>query len=155
VIHVSWEDAQAYLAWLRRKTGQPYRLPSEAEWEYACRAGTRGRYPFGDAIAPSFANYDRQVGSTREVGSYPANAWGLYDMNGNVWEWVEDGWSDGHDDAAPDGSPRPPAAGVPDRVIRGGSWDDPARRVRCISRNRKDQDQRENEIGFRVALTLP
>lgn len=155
VIHVSWEDAQAYLAWLRRRTGQPYRLPSEAEWEYACRAGTHGRYPFGDAIAPSFANYDRQVGATRDVGSYPANAWGLYDMNGNVWEWVEDGWSDGHDGAAPDGSPRPLAAGVYDRVIRGGSWDDPARRVRCISRNRKDQDQRENEIGFRVALTLP
>jgi formylglycine-generating enzyme required for sulfatase activity len=90
VVDVAWADAQAYAAWLRAKTGKPYRLPTEAEWEYACRAGTGTAYPFGDNIGPFLANHDRQVGTTREVGAYPPNPWGLHDLNGNVWEWVED-----------------------------------------------------------------
>ena len=96
VINVAWTDVQTYLVWLRAKTGKPYRLPTEAEWEFACRAGTATSYPFGDAIGPALANYDRQVGRTQEVGSYPPNPWGLRDMNGNVWEWVEDVYNDGH-----------------------------------------------------------
>ena len=153
-IDVAWTDAQAYVAWLRQRTGRPYRLPSEAEWEYACRAGTTTAYPFGDAIGPALANYDRQRAGTREVASYPPNPWGLYDLNGNVWEWVEDVWNDGHgghpgDAAARSGGPDPQ-----EHVIKGGSWDDRDRRVRCASRNGMDDTHRENEIGFRVALPL-
>ena len=86
MIDVSWDDAKAYVTWLSKKTGQPYRLPSEAEWEYAARAGTTTRYWWGDDITPANANYGGQVGKTTEIGSYPANPWGLHDMNGNVWE---------------------------------------------------------------------
>ena len=89
VINVSWKDAQAYVRWLSEKTGQPYRLPSEAEWEYAARAGTTTLYSWGDDIAPENANYGLRGGRTTEVGTYPANP-GLYDMHGNVGEWVED-----------------------------------------------------------------
>jgi formylglycine-generating enzyme required for sulfatase activity len=152
VIFVSWQDAHAYLDWLREKTGKDYRLPSESEWEFACRAGTKTRYPFGEAISPALANYDRNEMKSREVGSYPANPWGLHDMNGNVWEWTEDIWHDSHRGRPTDGSPRVEGKEPENRVIRGGSWDDRPRRARCISRNRKDLDARENEIGFRVAL---
>lgn len=153
VIDVSWTDAQAYTAWLGRKTGRPYRLPSEAEWEYACRAGAATVYPLGDELTPAQANHDRLIGRTTEIGTYPPNPWGLFDLNGNVWEWVQDVWNDSHD-----GHPANPSARLsgPDpleRVIRGGSWDDRARRVRCTSRDHKRQDARENEIGFRVAVT--
>ncbi|MFO1153251.1 MAG: SUMF1/EgtB/PvdO family nonheme iron enzyme [Rhodospirillales bacterium] len=152
VIYVSWEDAQTYVEWLKSKTGKDYRLPTEAEWEYACRAGTETKYPYGDQITPELANFNRAVSRPQPVGSYPPNGWGLSDMNGNLWEWVEDTWVSGHRGRPTDQSVRDD--GDPqDRVIRGGSWDDRPRRVRCISRNRKDRDQRENEIGFRVALT--
>jgi len=93
VINISWQDAQVYIAWLSQETGRAYRLPSEAEWEYACRAGTATRYSFGDAITPENANFsDSGLGRTSEVGAYSANPWSLYDMHGNVWEWVEDDW---------------------------------------------------------------
>ena len=153
VIYVSWEDAESYLGWLKTKTGKDYRLPTEAEWEYACRAGTETKYPYGNQITAELANYNRAFPRPREVASYPPNGWGLYDMNGNVWEWVEDPWTSSHSGRPADQSAR--TDGDPhDRVIRGGSWDDRARRVRCSSRNAKDHDQRENEIGLRVALTL-
>jgi formylglycine-generating enzyme required for sulfatase activity len=153
VIYVSWDDSQAYISWLREKTGKNYRLPTEAEWEYACRAGTVTKYSFGDGISPAFANYGRNELHTKEIGSYDPNPWGLFDMNGNVWEWVEDVYNDGHGGRPEDGRAWLDGPDRQDRVIRGGSWDDRARRVRCISRNGKDSDQRENEIGFRVALT--
>ena len=93
VIDVSWNDARDYVAWLSQETGQAYRLPSEAGWEYACRAGTTSRYSFGDAITARDVNYaDSGLGRTSEVGAYPANRWGLHDMHGHVWEWVEDDW---------------------------------------------------------------
>jgi formylglycine-generating enzyme required for sulfatase activity len=152
VIDVDWNDAQAYVAWLRELTGKPYRLPSEAEWEYACRAGTTTAYAFGDAIGPALANYDRQRAGTREVASYPPNPWGLYDMNGNVWEWVEDVWNDGHSGRPDDAAARLTGPDPQEHIIRGGSWDDRDRRVRCASRNGVDDTHRENEIGFRVAL---
>ena len=154
VIDVAWDDAEAYAAWLRERTGKPYRLPSEAEWEYACRAGTTTAYPFGDAVGPALANFDRQRNGTREVAGYPPNPWGLHDMNGNVWEWVQDAWNDGHSGRPADAAPRATGPDPQEHVIRGGSWDDRDRRVRCASRNGMDDSHRENEIGFRVALPL-
>ncbi|MFZ1430220.1 MAG: SUMF1/EgtB/PvdO family nonheme iron enzyme [Geminicoccaceae bacterium] len=153
VINVAWADVQLYLEWLRAKTGKPYRLPTEAEWEYACRAGTETNYPFGDAIGPALANYNRQVGRTQEVGSYPPNPWGLHDMNGNVWEWVEDVYNNGHGGRPADAEARTTGPDPEDHVIRGGSWDDRDRRARCASRDRKDSAHREDELGFRVALS--
>jgi formylglycine-generating enzyme required for sulfatase activity/DNA-binding CsgD family transcriptional regulator len=104
VINVSWYDAQAYVEWLAKQTSQPYRLPSEAEWEYACRAGTTTPFSFGDAITEKDANYGNYIGETTEVGSFPPNSWGLHDMHGNVWEWVEDVWHDSYQGAPADGS---------------------------------------------------
>ena len=153
VINVSWDDARAYVAWLAASTGKPYRLPTEAEWEYACRAGTATAYPFGDGIGPFLANHDRQVGRTKEIGNYPPNPWGLRDMNGNVWEWVEDVWNDGHGGRPASAAARLTGPDPQEHVIRGGSWDDRPRRVRCASRDGKDASHREDEIGFRVALS--
>ena len=99
VINVDWEDAKFFIAWLSVQTRQRYRLLSEVEWEYACRARTTTRYWWGDEITPESANYGRNVGKTSEVGSYPANHFGLYDMHGNVWEWVEDCWNDSYEGA--------------------------------------------------------
>lgn len=104
VVGVSWRDAVAYSEWLGRQTGKSYRLPSEAEWEYACRAGTTTRYAFGDAITPKEANYSESIGKTTKVGAYPPNAWGLYDMHGNVWEWVADIYHDIYQGAPTDGT---------------------------------------------------
>ena len=88
------------------------------------------------------------------MGSYPPNAWGLYDMSGNVWEWVEDVWNAGHSGRPEDASARTAGPDPQEHVIKGGSWDDRDRRARCTSRNGMDDTHRENEIGFRVALTL-
>ena len=85
---VNWNDAEAFTAWMAKLTGQSYRLLSEAEWEYACRAGTTSRYAFGDQITSAQANFNRDKGGTSPVGEYPANKFGLQDMHGNVWEWV-------------------------------------------------------------------
>jgi formylglycine-generating enzyme required for sulfatase activity len=126
VINVSWNDAQAYIAWLSQETGRTYRLPSEAEWEYACRAGTTTRYSFGDMITPENANHlDSGLSRTSEVGAYPANPWGLHDMHGNVWEWAEDDWHENYRGAPADGSAwKDAGAGRNPRrcVLRGGSW---------------------------------
>ncbi|TVR84546.1 MAG: formylglycine-generating enzyme family protein [Rhodospirillales bacterium] len=133
VINVSWEDAQEYVAWLSQKTGKLYRLPTEAEWEYACRAGTTTRFAFGNKLWPTDATIAPSVLSalarlfqspkTTEVGKHRSNAWGLYDMHGNVWEWCEDCWHDSYHGAPDDGR----AWGGEDggdcdrRVLRGGS----------------------------------
>jgi formylglycine-generating enzyme required for sulfatase activity len=157
VINVIWHDAQAYAAWLARETGRPYRLPSEAEWEYACRAGTRTRYSFGDAITPALANYyDSGLRRTSEVGSYPANPWGLHDMHGNVWEWVADDWHDSYKGAPIDGSARMDKGSyhARRRVLRGGSWGDYSEHCRSAYRIRLASDHRNGIIGFRVARTL-
>ena len=113
VINVSWEDAQEYLRWLSKKTGKPYRLPSEAEWEYAARGGTTGPFHFGSTILPEQANYDGRSayssgrkglfrGRTVPVGSFSSNAYGLHDVHGNVWEWVEDCWHRNYREAPSD-----------------------------------------------------
>jgi formylglycine-generating enzyme required for sulfatase activity len=153
VINVSWDDAKAYVGWLSAQTGHPYRLLSEAEWEYACRAGTRTRFWWGDEITPENANYGINVGKTSEVGRYPANPFGLCDMHGNVWEWVEDGWHDSYDGAPNDGSAW--IAGEDSRrVLRGGSWIELSGSQRSACRLWYDSGDRNYFLGFRVARTL-
>ncbi len=155
VINVSWDDAQAYVAWLGEQAGKAYRLPSEAEWEYACRAGTTTRYSFGDEITDKDANYgEPELGKTMEVGSYPANPWGLYDMHGNVWEWVEDDWHDTYNGAPDDGSAWTTGRDSDSRVLRGGSWYDARGSLRSAFRYRVTAGNRLNLLGFRVARTL-
>lgn len=101
---VSWYDAMEFCRLLSERTGCLYTLPSEAQWEYACRAGTVTRYAFGDTITTDQANYDCHLGQTTLVGKFPANAWGLHDMHGNVWEWCLDDWHDSYEGAPTDGS---------------------------------------------------
>ena len=160
VISVSWEDAQRYVKWLSWKTGKGYRLLSESEWEYVARAGTRTRYWWGDGIGRNRANCDG-CGSrwddeqTAPVGSFSPNAFGLYDVHGNVWEWVEDCWNGSYDGAPTDGS-----AWVSEdcdcdqRVLRGGSWFDGPGYLRSAYRNWNTTGFRYFIIGFRVARTL-
>jgi len=158
VVNVSWQDAQAYVAWLSQETGRAYRLPSEAEWEYACRAGTTTSYSFGDAISPDHANFsDSGLRRTNEVGAYPANPWGLHDVHGNVWEWVEDVWHENYRGAPTDGSARKDAGADENHrhcVLRGGSWDVGSRSCRSAWRSRDDSGTRSDGVGFRVARTL-
>ena len=154
VVGVGWHDAQAYLEWLGRETGQPYRLLSEAEWEFACRAGTASRYSWGDA-APTReqANFGRNLGGTSEVGAYPPNAWGLYEMHGNVLEWVEDCWNDGYSGRAEGrqcldrGRLQPPGAARGLLGLR--SSEPPFRHPQQVLPR-----LRGNRVGFRVARTL-
>jgi formylglycine-generating enzyme required for sulfatase activity len=149
-VHVSWGDAQLYVAWLRELTAEPWRLPSEAEWEYACRAGTTTPYWWGDAIAPAQANFGRHVGRPIEVGSYPPNPWGLHDMHGNVWEWVEDRWHPDYGDAPTDGSAWT-RGNTTRRVVRGGSWDVAPALLRSASRFAITEMFTIGDLGFRVA----
>jgi formylglycine-generating enzyme required for sulfatase activity len=152
VLDVSWNDiVTEYLPWLSRKTGKAYRLLTEAEWEYAARAGTATRYAFGDTITRSLARYLPDGGGwkTAEVGSFPANAFGLHDMHGNLGEWVQDCESDSYDGAPTDGSARITGA-CNFRVIRGGSiWADPLG-LRPASRSRARPDHRGQDQGVRI-----
>ncbi|SUS04851.1 putative Serine threonine-protein kinase pkn1 [Candidatus Defluviicoccus seviourii] len=158
VINVSWFDAVAYCEWLAKETGQPYRLPSESEREYACRAGTTTRYWWGDAITPKNANYaESKLGKTTEVGAYPANPWGLYDINGNVCEWVADVWHDSYQRAPADGSAWTDGEGKdssPYRVLRGGFWYRTPEGWASAVRYCGSPDSRGPDGGFRVARTL-
>jgi formylglycine-generating enzyme required for sulfatase activity len=157
-INVTWIDAQHYAEWLAKITGKPYRLLTEAEYEYAARGGTKTPYPWGDDIGKGNANchgcgsqWDNR--QTAPVGSFPANAVGLYDMVGNVWGWVEDCYHHTYDDAPTDGS----AWTVGDcsrRVVRGGSWSTEPRTVRSANRDGATGDDRNHGLGFRVARTL-
>ena len=130
VMRVGWDDVPAYLAWLSEKTGKRYRLPSEAEWEYAARGGTTTPYYTGDTVTQEEANYGRYfVGRPVRVGSYPPNPFGLHDMLGNVAEWCEGCWNANYDDAPADGSPW--LSGNCDRrVLRGGHWASDAEGIR-------------------------
>ena len=153
VTDVNWDDAGAYVAWLSRKTGRRYRLPSESEWEYAARAGTTTLYPWGRTVEANRANC---VGCTREApdrtidtGSYPPNAYGLFDMAGNAAEWVEDCWTDSYRGAPADGSARTRPQ-CRERVLRGGSFKSDARYLRSAARFKYDADVRYYANGFRV-----
>ncbi|MES2152010.1 MAG: bifunctional serine/threonine-protein kinase/formylglycine-generating enzyme family protein [Pseudomonadota bacterium] len=165
VVGVSWDDVQLYLRWLSGQTGQTYRLPSEAEWEYACRAGTRTAFNFGDGIDTSLANYDGNFtynGSpkgecrqgTSAVGTYPPNAWGLYDMHGNVWEWVQDVVHDTYDGAPSTGKAWEEGGDPGRRILRGGSWLYNPRYLRSALRNGFSAALSNDIVGFRVARSL-
>jgi len=156
---VSWEDAQDFCkkltAELRKSKliaeNEIIRLPSEAEWEYACRAGTSTRWSFGDKAA-DLKDYAWFHGNAKDedppVGKKKPNPWGLYDMHGYVWEWCADAWAPTHLGAASDGSPRVSQT-VKDRVIRGGSWGDNAERTQSAYRSGAALDNRDDRIGFR------
>lgn len=151
VINVAWFDAMVYAEWLSQQTGQTYRLPTEAEWEYACRAGTTTPFYFGTTISPRQARYGLSDG-TVEVGQFPANAWGLHDMHGNVWEWTGSEYDEGYGGAElrtvsdPNASVR--------QVLRGGSWDVRLEWLRSASRYRRDPCDGNPYVGFRLARTL-
>jgi formylglycine-generating enzyme required for sulfatase activity len=149
VAYVSWNDCQDFIKRLNAKTNGGYRLPTEAEWEYACRAGTTTAYSYGDNITKSDANYGPE-GKSVEVGSYKANAFGLYDMHGNVLEWCED-WS-GEYPAGAVTDPKGPVMGK-GRVLRGGSFYQEFWAARSSLRNYSFQNTRENHFGFRLAMT--
>ena len=165
VINVSWEDARQYVAWLSSRTGERYRLLSEAEWEYAARAGTTTPFHTGETISAESANYNGELTygpgasgvyrkQTVPVGSYPANAFGLHDVHGNVREWVEDCWHRNHEGAPNDGSARARAQ-CRWRVVRGGAWYDSPRMLRSAYRiSNFIYNQSSKLIGFRVARTL-
>lgn len=165
VINVSWDDAQAYVDWLSQRTGKPYRLPSEAEWEYACRAGTTTPFHFGPTISTDQANYDGTGtygagqtgvyrGRTVPVGSFPANAFGLHDMHGTVWEWCADVWHDSYAGAPSDGSAWIEGGEQDRRVVRGGSWDGLPVILRSAFRNWIGRVGWGGLVGFRVSRTL-
>jgi formylglycine-generating enzyme required for sulfatase activity len=153
-INVSWQDANLYVFWLSSKTGQRYRLLSEAEWEYSARAGTRSAYGWErNTITEEEANFNLQALSTVPVGGYPANGFGLHDMHGNVWEWVRDCWNDTYSGAPVDGSAWT-QGNCSVRVTRGGSWVASAWFLRSANRLRFETGNRYISGGFRVARTL-
>ena len=160
VVNVSWEDAKRYVGWLSWKTGKGYRLLSESEWEYVARAGTKTSYWWGSSIGGNRANcdgcgsrYDNE--RTSPVGSFSENAFGLYDVHGNVQEWVEDCWNGDYDGAPTDGSARESEdCDCEQRVLRGGSWFEFPRSLRSAYRHRGFSGNRNFNAGFRVARTL-
>jgi formylglycine-generating enzyme required for sulfatase activity len=162
VVNVSWDDAQAFCTWLRSVTGQPFRLPSEAEWEYACRAGTRASFVGRGDITPDEANFlyseDGQhigPGQRTVVGRYAPNPFGLYDLLGNVCEWVEDVWHCDYAGAPTNGSAwLAVRGGELCRTIRGGAWDYLPRLLRSAWRDSLPRTNHRDNTGFRVALTL-
>ena len=161
---VSWDDVQIFITKLNEKTGERFRLPTEAEWEYAARAGTSTAFSFGDNINTSQVNYDGDhpfngatVGLDRKkplpVGSLPGNPWGFHEMHGNVWEWVEDRYRKDYYINSPVNNPKGPAEGS-SRIRRGGSWRFGARFCRSAFRGRFRQNGSSHTLGFRLAKTL-
>ena len=159
-INVNWDDAQSYVTWLSRSTGKTYRLPSEAEWEYAARAGTQSPYNWGNDLGPDRANCGEDrcrdgFENTAPVGSFPANAWGLHDMHGNVFEWVQDCWNGSTYEGAPTDGSAWTDGDCESRVSRGGAWSSSPTNLRSANRVRNARDHRQNSLGFRVVRTLP
>ena len=163
VDRVSWYDAWGFIDRLAKITGRAYRLPSEAEWEYACRAGTTTPFCFGETLTTDLANYvgehlyrSEPKGIYRhestDAGTLPPNAFGLHDMHGNVWEWCADLWHDDYVGAPADGSSWESKANWP-RVLRGGGWHDPPDLCRSAARLKQMPDEAEDFFGFRVALS--
>jgi formylglycine-generating enzyme required for sulfatase activity len=164
VMNISWEDAKSYADWLSHKTGHAYRLLSESEWEYAARAGTTTPYPFEGGPSPSTANYDGSAdgsgpsGVNRQrtvvVGSFPANRFGLHDMNGNVSEWVEDCWHDAYTAMTPTDGSAWLDGNCNGRVVRGGSWEDSQVELRSAARTGGSKEDRFYTDGIRIARNL-
>lgn len=158
VINVTWKDADAYAEWLSSQTGQPYRLPTEAEWEYAARAGTLSPYWWGNELIQGMAacsgcGSDWDGKQPAPVGSFQANPWGIHDMTGNVDEWVADCYSENYALAPIDGSAFTERA-CKNRTMRGGSWFEIDRLIRPASRYRHPADSKRNSWGFRIALDM-
>jgi eukaryotic-like serine/threonine-protein kinase len=161
---VNWLNAIDFCQKLSQKTGRTYLLPTEAEWEYACRAGTTTPFSFGETITPTAVNYDGNYtyakaakGEHREkttiVGSFPANLFGLFDMHGNLWEWCLDEWSDNYNNAPNDGSAKGNVTSKDSskkHVLRGGSWERHPDYCRSAYRGRKFSDLFNDDVGFRV-----
>lgn len=162
IVGVNWSDAEAYAAWLSRKTGQTYRLPSEAEWEYAARARATGLFSLEGPVSTAKANYyDRSAGGENRgrplaVSSFQPNDWGLYQVHGNVWEWTRDCWNTDYEGAPTDGSAW--TFGDCDRrVLRGGSWNSDPNSLRSAARlgyPPPGNSSRTNTVGFRLSRTL-
>ncbi len=150
VIHVSWNDAQAYLRWLNHETSGGYRLLSEAEWEYIARAGTTGPYLDIPRKPSDIGNGSETLGETSKVCAFPPNNWGFCDVLGNVWEWVQDNWAPSYDQLPVDGSPFFVSENNL-RCLRGGSWDCAYRNMRVTDRCRQGADNCINNVGFRIA----
>ena len=174
VINVSWKDiAEQYIPWLNKTTGNRYRLPTEAEWEYAARAGSETKYSWGNSIGTNKANCDGcgsrwDDSKTAPVASFAANAFGLYDMHGNVWEWTQDSWNGSYKGAPSDGTAWL-SGKCGRRVLRGGSWYSVSDNLRSafrgwntcgfrsnnvVYRGLNSSGSRSNDIGFRIARTL-
>ena len=158
VVCLSWADVQAYLNWLRGVTGWNMRLASEAEWEYAARAGTTSKWFWGNQLDLERANcedcnQDWEIRQTFASRAYPANAFGLHSMPGNVWEWTADCWKDSYANAPDSGQARL-NGDCSKRVIRGGSWFSPARDLRSAARNASSRlTYRSSSLGFRIAVS--
>ena len=162
---VSWDDAIEFCEKLLDRTGKKYRLPSESQWEYACRAGTTTPFYFGETITPWLVNYngrypygDAPEGEyrkeTTDVGIFPPNSFGLYDMHGNVWEWCQDDWHDSYEDAPTDGSSWKTGGDPKKRALRGGAWVNLSRYCRSASRTFGDTDFVVSKRGFRIILSV-
>jgi formylglycine-generating enzyme required for sulfatase activity len=164
VVCVSWDDAGAYAAWLSEQSHKTYRFLTEAEWEYAARAGTMTPFWWGSSITPKQANYDGNHAyagggtkgeyrkATVPVGNFEANTWGLFNVHGNVWEWCEDTWHDNYNGAPTNGSTWLQGGEAERRVVRGGSWGNKPQLLR--SADRAWLDDRYYHLGFRLARTL-
>ena len=157
VINVSWPDAVKFCEWLSEEAGKHDRLPSEAEWEYAARSGDKDETwagTFQERELGGFAWYNANSGSkTQPVGTKKPNGLGLYDMSGNVWEWVQDCWHDNYNGAPTDGS-APKESGGGRRVVRGGSWDSKPVYLRSSNRDKGDPAYRNYFVGFRLAQDI-
>ncbi len=160
---VRWEQAHEFCRRVSQQTGRTVRLPTEAQWEYACRAGTTTAFSFGPRLTPRDANFDWTDGGadggvtlerTTPVGTFRPNAWGLYDMHGNVKEWCLDWYGRDYYRHSPSVDPRGPARGS-QHVLRGGSWDDYARRCRSAYRGGHRPGDRDHTLGFRVCVEIP
>ena len=155
---ISWDDAQLYMSWLSKLTGKAYRLPTEAEWEYAARGGTVTRYWWGEQMTTGKSNCKEcgdpwKPDSPADVGSFGPNPFGLFDMNGSVWEWVSDCWHNSYQRAPSDGrSWEEPDCRV--RVLRGGSWREGASYMPSSTRFKYDASVRQSQNGFRVARSM-
>jgi len=164
VINISWNDTQSYLKWLNKVTGLRYRLPTEAEWEYVARGGMNAPFSTGNSIDSSQANFNGEhpYGEDRKgtyrrktlsVGSFESNKLGVYDIHGNVYEWVQDCWSPNHVDAPRDSRARQDGD-CNYRIMRGGSWVTHGYQMRASKRLRYTKDYRYDDYGFRIARTL-
>jgi formylglycine-generating enzyme required for sulfatase activity len=166
VEQVTWEEAMEFCQRLSKRSQRTYTLPSEAHWEYACRAGSTTPFAFGETLTPELANYDGNYTygtgpkgayrkETTDVGRFPANAWGLHDMHGNVWEWCLDHWEGTYQGAPSDGRAWLSAGAEQRRLLRGGSWYAPPRNCRSASRYRRPPSPRNASIGFRLCVSPP